>query len=157
MASNPVVIAHQLDIAAPCSVVFGLTVDIERWPDIMPTVISSERLDGGSLRVGSTARLRQPGQPATVWTVRQLEQDRLFVWDTTVRGVRTVARHLLEPTQTGMRNTLTIELSGRGARLAGLVGRKRFAHILEQENHAFRDAAVRLIETQPLPSDAKST
>ena len=132
---------HSTEIAAPAATVWHLTTDVERWPSLFPTVTSVQRETPGELSVGSTALIKQPGQKATQWTVTAIEPEHRFEWEASVYGVRTVARHLIEPTATGATNTLVLELSGRGAGVMGrLVGRK-LRKVLATENDGYRRAA----------------
>ena len=137
---------HSLEMAASASTVWRLTTDVEQWPALFPTVTSVKReglrSEGdGEFGVGSTAMIKQPGQKATRWTVTVFEPETRFEWEASVYGVRTIARHLVEPTATGARNTLILELSGRGSKLMGrLVGRKLLT-VLATENDGFRRAA----------------
>jgi uncharacterized membrane protein len=104
-----------IHIDAPVELIWRLTTDIDDWPAFMPTVQRLERLDDGPLRVGSTARLKQPGQSAAVWTVTRLEPMREFTWETRRLGVRMTGRHLLERAGAGTRNTLVLETEGPAA------------------------------------------
>ncbi len=138
-------IEHHIDIDASPSIVFGLNTDIERWPAITPTVTSVARLEEGPLRVGSRALIKQPGQRPTVWTVSVLEPEQRFVWGATAMGMRMVATHRVEPTPTGVRNHLRLDLDGALARVIGpLLGRKLRA-VLATENEGFRREAHRLM------------
>ena len=138
-------IEHRLDIQAPPSIVFSLNTDIERWPSLTPTVTSVERLDEGPLRVGSQARIKQPGQRPAVWTVASLEPDQRFVWGANSPGVRIIATHLVEPTPSGARNLLRLELAGLGARLLWPILRRRLLKVLEAENEGFQREAQLLV------------
>ncbi|MFD0517556.1 SRPBCC family protein [Paractinoplanes durhamensis] len=73
-------------IDAPVELIWRLTTDIDDWPAFLPTVQRLDRLDAGELRVGSTARLKQPGQSSAVWTVTRLEPERDFSWRTSRAG-----------------------------------------------------------------------
>jgi hypothetical protein len=128
-------------IAAPVEVVWRLTADIESWPAVTPTVTDVERLDNGTLRVGSTARLEQPGLPPKVWTVTRLEPNSLFEWETRIYGVRFTGRHELAAADDGCRNTLVLDLTGRGAGLLGRLARKKLTNTLAAENAAFKNRA----------------
>lgn len=142
-------IEHALEIEAPPERLWALTVAVEAWPTFTPTVTSVERLDEGPLRVGSRARLVQPGQGPRVWTVTALEPPRRFAWSTRLLGVTMTGSHELEATDRGTRNVLCVELSGRAARLVGLLLRIPIARSIARENAALRKAA----ESSPEPRD----
>ena len=140
MAPNPII--HTLDIAAPIETVWALTLDIESWPDMSPTMISVTRLDDGPLRVGSEARVKQPAQLPTTWTVTRLESPTFFEWEARIFGVTTTASHRLEATDAGCRNTLSVQMSGRGSGLLRGIAGRPIQRALEQENEGFRAAAT---------------
>jgi uncharacterized membrane protein len=136
-------LASELTIAAPVERVWDLTEDVESWPSITPTMTSVERLDDGPLRVGSRARVRQPRQRPTVWTVTVVEPGSQFVWETRVLGLRMIGAHRLQPVATGCRNTLTIDLEGPGAGLMGRLLGGPIQRAISTENEGFRRAAER--------------
>lgn len=139
-------IQDSIAIEAPVEVVWRLTEDVERWPDMTPTITSVERLEPGPLGVGSTARIKQPGQRPTVWTVTEHEPCRRFVWGARSLGLRMTALHTLAETPGGCTNTLAVELGGPLAVLFGWLGRRRLAKVLATENAGFKreaEAAVR--------------
>jgi uncharacterized membrane protein len=138
-----VLIADELVIDAPVERVWGLTVDLEGWPSVTPTVTSVERLDDGPVAVGSRARLKQPGRRAAVWTVSRFEPNAHFEWGTTVLGMRMVAGHHLEGVDGGTRNRLTLELSGFGSGPMGKLIGRRITEAIATENRSFRAAAER--------------
>ena len=128
-------------IDAPPDVVWRLTTDVAGWPSITSTMREVERLDDGPIRVGSSARVHQPGQAPAVWTVTELDPDRRFVWRTMRMGTTMVATHLVEPDGEGCRNTLVLDLTGPGARILGqLIGRAA-SRALRTENAGFKRAA----------------
>jgi uncharacterized membrane protein len=140
------IIQHDLEIEAPVDVVWNLTANVEGWPAITPTMTSIERLDDGPLGVGSRALVKQPAQRATVWTVTQFEQNRLFEWEAKVFGVRMVGRHTITsidsaPTRPITRNTLQIEMTGRGAGVLGRLSGGRIRKAIATENEGFKRAA----------------
>jgi uncharacterized membrane protein len=134
-------ITDTLTIHAPADVVWALTEQVERWPELTPTMTKVERLDGGPLRVGSRARIAQPGLGSRTWTVVELDAPRRFAWQTRLGTVTMVGGHLVEPTAEGSRNTLTVELSGPGAGLLGRLARKKLAAAIHTENEGFRRGA----------------
>jgi uncharacterized membrane protein len=133
---------HSTVIAAPVDEVWRLTTDVTAWPTFMPTVQRVERLDDGPLRVGSSARLKQPGQAPAVWTVTRLDPQREFTWQTRRMGLRMTGRHLLAPAADGTRNTLIVEVTGRGAGLFALLMGGVIGRVIRSENAAFRAAAT---------------
>ncbi|GIE96602.1 SRPBCC family protein [Paractinoplanes rishiriensis] len=132
---------HSVLIEAPVDRVWQLTTDVAAWPTFMPTMQSVERLDPGPLRVGSTARIKQPAQSAAVWTVTRLVDRQEFAWETHRMGLRMIGSHRLEPVDGGTRNTLGIEVIGRGAGLFGAILGPALRRAIQQENAAFQRTA----------------
>lgn len=130
-------------ISAPASVVWRLTTDVARWPSFMPTVQRVTLLDP-ELRVGGRARVKQPGQSAAVWTVTTLTPTTEFTWETRRLGLRLIGRHRLTPTGEGTRNTLSIEVTGRGAGLFAFFFGGLIAGVLRQKNEAFTRVAAQI-------------
>jgi hypothetical protein len=134
-------ITDTIDIAATSDEVWALTVDVERWPAMTPTVTSVEKLGEESLGLGSQARIKQPGMPRAVWTVTDFEPGRLFAWETKLATVSLRGIHRIEPTRTGCRNTLAIEMSGLGSGILRAVGRRRLKATIATENRGFKKTA----------------
>jgi uncharacterized membrane protein len=135
-------ITDELVIDAPVERVWALTVDVEGWPSVTPTVTSVERLDRGPFGLGSRARLKQPGQRPAVWTVTRFEPDRHFEWSTTTFGIRMTGGHHLEALDGGRtRNTLTLDLTGFGSGVMGKLVGRRIAEAIGKENRGFAAAA----------------
>lgn len=131
-----------LEIEAPAALVFAINTDVERWPEFTTTVTSVELLDG-PLALGARARIKQPGQRPTVWTVTAFEQDRTFSWEARALGAHIVATHFVEPTPAGARNTLRLDLHGIGGRLLGTLLGRKLRSGLATENAGFRTEAAR--------------
>ena len=129
-------------IDAPVELIWRLTTDIEQWPAFLPTVRRLHRLDDGPLRVGSRARLKQPGQAPAVWTVLRLAEMSEFTWATRLLTVRMTGRHLLEPAGAGVRNTLVLDLDGPGAGLLSALFGARMRASLDQEATGFARRAA---------------
>ena len=132
---------HTAVIDAPTDVVWRLTTDVADWPTFMPTVQRVHRLDSGPLHLGSAARLKQPGQLPAVWTVTRLEPMREFTWQTRRMGLTMTGSHVLEPAGSGCRNTLGVELTGRGSRWLGALVGPLIRKTIRDENAAFERAA----------------
>lgn len=133
---------HTTLIAAPLERVWQLTLDIERWPEFTPTMTRLSPLECGPLRVGSRVRIQQPGQPALIWEIRELESPRQFVWETrTPWGMTICGRHLLESQAGKTRNRLELELRGPGSTIVGVLAAPFLWLALVLENRGFRRRA----------------
>jgi uncharacterized membrane protein len=132
---------NTIDIDAPVDRVWALTFNVESWPAITPTVTTVERLDNGPLRPASTARVKQPGQRARVWTVTAVEPDRRFDWQTRLVGTVMTGRHTLTANGTGTTNTLELDMTGPASGLLGRLVGRQIAKALATENAGFKRAA----------------
>ncbi|HEY5887952.1 MAG TPA: SRPBCC family protein [Acidimicrobiales bacterium] len=128
-------------IEAPVEVVWALTEDVERWPDVTPTMTSVERLDDGPLAVGSQARIKQPGQGTRVWTVTRLEPGRLFAWSTKALGAHMEGSHELEAEPEGCVNRLGLEITGGTAGIVGRLLGRTLLKAITTENEGFKKVA----------------
>jgi len=132
---------HVISISAPPERVWGVLVDIERWPARIPTVDQAERLDDGPLAVGARTRLAQPKLPEAVWTVTELTPGSAFTWTSTSPGVRVTASHLVEPAPEGSRLTLAIGLGGWMAPVGWLMTRSLTQRYVQTEAASIKAAA----------------
>jgi hypothetical protein len=128
-------------IHAPVEVVWDVTTDVAGLPAATPTITRAEPLDPVPLAVGGRARLTQPGLSTRVWTVTEIEPNRVFEWATRLMGMRMTGRHELRPVAEGCENTVSVEISGFGAGLVGRLSRRRMATTLRTENEGFRRVA----------------
>jgi uncharacterized membrane protein len=132
---------HSTLISAPTAVVWRLTIDVEQWPSFTPTMQEVTLLEPGPLRVGSKARVKQPGQTPAVWTVTEVTPESAFVWETQRMGLRMIGGHRLVPEGDATRNTLSIEVTGLGAGVFGALFGGMIARTIQRENAAFVQAA----------------
>jgi hypothetical protein len=141
------------EIKATADVVWRLTLDVAAWPSITPTVTRVDRLDQGPLRVGSRARIKQPRQAPAIWTVTHLDDGREFTWQTRRLGLTMIGSHRLERTGQGCRNTLTLDVQGRGSVLFGRIFGRVLSSSLATENAGFQSAAEtgRTASVHPAP------
>jgi uncharacterized protein YndB with AHSA1/START domain len=104
-------------VEAPPDKVWAIYSDVEQWPKWTSTMEKIQRLDHGPLEVGSTARIDAKGSPSSVWTVTECTEGKSFTWESTARGVKLVAWHLIEPDGGGSRVNLGVRMSGLMATL----------------------------------------
>ena len=117
-----VVVQRSIDVDAPMPAVWAVLVDVERWPEWTPTMISLRRSRTGPLIVGERVVVSQPRLSTRTWTVIEVDDGRSFTWDGASPGVRTVAEHVLTPRiNGGCTATLRVIQRGPGARLVGAV------------------------------------
>lgn len=137
-------LSHTIDVAAPIERLWDLTVDLEGLPAVTPTIAAVERLDGsGPVRVGTRARLRQPGLPPRVWTVEEVEAPTRFVWSTRLLVVRMTGIHELEAlSPTSCRLRLALRLEGPGAGLLARLAGRKLESALATEAKGFHRAAT---------------
>ena len=123
-------------IEAPAERVWAILTDVERWPDWTPTMQEIVRLDAGPFRVGSSARIIQPGGKPQDWTVTELEEGRSFSWQTSTGGVRLIGRHLLTAAPNGTRTVNALTLAGPLGPIAGLILGRRTRRAITVESEA---------------------
>ncbi len=122
--------------------VWAVLTDVEHWPDRLASYDSVERLDDGPLKVGSSARVRQPGLAAATYTVSALVPDVEFTWSSTSAGVRTTGRHVVLSRPDGRAGLLlSIEQAGLLAGLLGLLFGSKIRRFLAIESEGLRAAA----------------
>lgn len=132
---------HTITIAAPPERVWAVLIDVERWPERIPTVDSVELLTGGPFAVGSRARLRQPKLPEAVWTVTELTPGTSYTWESKSPGVLGIASHVVEPHPHGTRLTLAVSVSGPLAGVGWLMTRSKAKRYVETEAASIKSVA----------------
>jgi len=108
-----------IDINAPADVVWPVMSDTYRWHEWTPSITSVTRLDGEAFAIGTRVQIRQPKLPPAIWKVTAIEPGKSFTWESTGPGFRTIGHHVVEPTPTGSRATLSITIEGL---LGGVLG-----------------------------------
>jgi ribosome-associated toxin RatA of RatAB toxin-antitoxin module len=105
---------------------WAVVADVERWPEWIEVYEEVRRANTGDLAVGDSVHVKQKGLAAGAWTVTELEEGRVFAWESRRPGVRMVGRHAVAPDASGgSRLTLAFELSGWLSGVLGvLMGRK---------------------------------
>lgn len=120
-------------ISARASDVWAILVDVEHWPDWTASMREITRLDSGPLRVGSTARVRQPTGRPMVWTVTELDSERSFTWTASAAGIRFTGYHELTSTGSGVQAVLTFTLTGPMAWLVQWLAGGRIRRYVDME------------------------
>ena len=101
-----------IDLAVPPARVWAVMCDIERWHEWTPSITSVQRLDDGSVGVGSRVRVKQPKLPASVFEVIVWNPGRGFDWVTRSPGLQGLGSHAIAPIANGSRVTLSVTFSG---------------------------------------------
>jgi uncharacterized protein YndB with AHSA1/START domain len=123
---------HRHIDAAPAQV-WEVLRDVAGWPGWTPTVTAVTILEGDEMQVGLRAAVRQPRLPRAEWTVTEVVPGTSFTWEATGPGLRTVARHVVEPDGEGTRLTLSIEQTGLMGGVAARMWRGLTQRYIETE------------------------
>ncbi len=120
-------------INADIRTTWSVLTDLERWPDWTASVHDIEVLDAGPMQPGTRAKLKVQGTPTSTWTVTDVSEYRSFAWVASLRGVTSVANHVIEPYGTGVVVRLSLEFSGLGAMLFRTMIRRTALANMEME------------------------
>jgi carbon monoxide dehydrogenase subunit G len=131
-----------LTVAAEPARVWEVLSDIERWPERITTYQEVRRLDGGDLRVGSRARVKQKGLAAGEWEVSEFVPGTTFTWASQQPGVRIVGRHHVTTDADGTTQlTLVLEQSGWLSGVVTLLMGRKVREYVDLEAEALKVAA----------------
>jgi uncharacterized membrane protein len=122
--------------------------DVERWPEWIEVYENVSRAEHGELKLGDTAHVKQKGLAAGEWTVTELEEGRVFAWESQQPGVRIVGRHVVDAEPSGgSRLTLQLEMTGWLSGVMGaLLGKKSRQYV---DLECARLSAVAAEQTTP--------
>ncbi|MBE1534966.1 SRPBCC family protein [Actinomadura algeriensis] len=130
-----------VDVAAPPERVWSVMADVERLPDLTPSMDGVELLDG-PLRLSARARVRQPRLATAVWTVTEFTERESFAWESRAAGVTTTGGHFVRPAPDGGATLrLTLVQTGPLAPVIGLLFGRRARAYVTMEAHAVKKAA----------------
>lgn len=120
--------------AAEPSRLWAVVTDVERWPEWIDVYEEVRRTSPGPLAVGATAHVKQKGLAAGDWTVTELDEGQMFVWESRQPGARIVGRHVVsaEPSG-GSRLTLQLEMTGWASGITGLLLGKKARSYVDRE------------------------
>ena len=110
-----------VDARADLASCWAVLTDVRSWPRWTASMTSVELLDGGPLRLGSRARIKQPGIQPLVWEVTEFRDREGFSWTNRSPGVRTVGRHLIQRNDDGS-TRITVELHQTGPQVDTAMG-----------------------------------
>ena len=110
-----------VDVRASAERVWGVLADLRGWPAWTASMREVSPLRAGPVEPGLRVRVVQPRLPPVVWTVDEAVPGRSFRWSSRGPGVTTVGDHVVEPTATGCRVTLSLVQTGPLAPLSRLL------------------------------------
>jgi hypothetical protein len=110
---------------------WAVVSDVEKWPEWIEVYEEVRRSGSGALALGDTVHVKQKGLAAGDWTVTELEEGRVFGWESQQPGVRIVGRHVVDAEPGGgSRLTLELEMSGWASGVVALLlGRRSRAYV----------------------------
>jgi uncharacterized membrane protein len=127
---------------------WAAVTDVEDWPRWSPSYRSVRRLDDGPLRVGSRARVEQPGLRPAVYEVSELVPGEEFTWTSSAPGARTVATHRIASDGPETRLTLGLELRGALAGVVRLLLGRKVRRYVDTEARGLTAAAEAALPPQ---------
>ncbi len=134
LLSDRMKLTSTVNIDAPLKVVWAVTEDVEHWPEWTPTVESIRRLDAEVFDIDSTAILKLPHLPSSVWTVVAFVKEKQFKWESKVLGINMVATHEMRSVGTKTKSVIAIEMTALVVTLLEPLFRVFSQRMLEQEN-----------------------
>ena len=111
----PVVVHHEIDIAADLATVGDLHTAVDAWPSWSPE-ITEATLDGAAFAPGSSFRWSSYDFPVTS-TIYQVEDHHRILWGGAAQGITGVHEWRFAPTPDGVRAALDTALGTWLARL----------------------------------------
>jgi len=131
-----------IQIDAPAPLVWQIFSDVERWPEMTPSVDRLTALDEAPLAVGRRYRIEQPRFPKLVWEVTALEPGRSWTWVQRSPGGTTLALH--EVVAQGPERTLVrqrIDQRGPIGAFVGFLTKRITPRYMEQEAQGLKAMA----------------
>jgi uncharacterized protein YndB with AHSA1/START domain len=107
--------AASVDSKAPAAAVWALWSDPKRWPEWNDGIREAEL--EGPFEVGTVARIKFKGGGKMMFTITELEEERLFVDTAKLPGARLSHEHRIEPGQDGITIHNRFVLKGPMSRL----------------------------------------
>jgi uncharacterized protein YndB with AHSA1/START domain len=139
---HPMQFTTSVEIDAPAEAVWAALVDVPRWPEWTESMQDVRWLDEDGMRVGARARVKQPGTPPLTWTVTELDPGRVFTWEASGPGAKTIGAHTVSSSGAHV-STLTLGLTQSGvlARLVGALTGARTRKFVQMEANGLKRAA----------------
>jgi ribosome-associated toxin RatA of RatAB toxin-antitoxin module len=112
-----------------------LLSDVEKWPELIEVYEEVRLAEAGPLTLGAGVHVKQRGLAGGDWTVTELEEGRVFAWESRQPGVHLVGRHAVsaEP-DGGSRLDLTFEMTGALAGLMSLLLARKVRRYVDLES-----------------------
>jgi ligand-binding SRPBCC domain-containing protein len=107
-------------IDAAAERVWKVLTDVEKWPELTPSMTSVAGEKGSTVAVGNSFLVKQPKLRPARWVVTDVREGTGFTWQAVSAGVVTRADHVLRTVDDGTLLTLTVVQTGFAARLVGL-------------------------------------
>jgi uncharacterized membrane protein len=136
---------QSIEIDAPASVVWDVTVDVERWPEWTESVERVVPLSGPAIEVGKRFKVSQPRMPTLVWEVTDVQPGVSWAWHQRSPGGTTLATHQLEP-QGSDRTLVRLRIEQRGpvGRAFGIFTRRMTKRYLDLEARGLKQRSEQL-------------
>ncbi len=82
-------------IAALPNEVFNVLIDVCKWNQWTPSITDISILNNDRLRIGTKIKVLQPKLAPAIWTVKEIEFNKLLTWEKASFGLRIISEHLI--------------------------------------------------------------
>jgi len=131
-----------VEIDAPADRVWRALSEAEKWPQWTKSMREVTWLNGGTLKVGSRARVKQPASVPLVWEVSEVDPGNSFSWRTSSFGVAAVGAHVIRTIGTDkVALTLSIHQSGSLSPIVSLLMARRTRRFVQMEAEGLKRCA----------------
>jgi hypothetical protein len=104
-------------IAALPNEVFNVLIDVGKWNQWTPSITDISILDNDRLRIGTKIQVIQPKLSPAIWTVKEVQFNKLLTWEKASFGLRITSEHVILQ---GCNDTVVVLRMTYGGALAGL-------------------------------------
>lgn len=148
---------YAIEIRVSPARIWPVLMDVERWPEWTTSVSKVQRMEIGSLSLGSRTRIWQPRLMSAVWCVTSLdERNYNFTWATHTFGIKINAGHQIIPVKSHSRVLLSLAYTGLLGTILARVYRDLAWDYLAREGTGLRNRCEALA-FQPAPSRPRQT
>lgn len=105
-------IIKTITINKEISFVYNTLKEIEKWYLWTTSINKISFLTDRGFEVGAKIKIEQPKLPSAIWTITEIDENKMFTWKTRRLGTEIIGKHWLEELKNDTIVTLEIEYNG---------------------------------------------